>query len=223
MSGGGAGATLPAGAGAGGMTGALSGGAAAGGAMGGASGGMAGGWQMPPTTGGTQNLYAAPGAQGAMDPGAPAQQSWLALHPKAQQALLQFGQQLMQRKQQQQGMPPGAFGAMAGRPMAGGALGGLPGGMSGAAPPAAASDMQLTGPPSSPAGNYFGGQIGDPNTYAPRSFAPSQANMPAIGRMSNAIPSQDLIRRMQAGGAMGGGAAGGGMMGGGGPFWGGSF
>jgi hypothetical protein len=71
----------------------------------GGAGGMAGGWTPPPITGGTASLYGAPGATGGMDPGAPAQPSWLADHPKIQSALLQYGAELMNQKRQQQAPP----------------------------------------------------------------------------------------------------------------------
>jgi hypothetical protein len=113
MSGGGAGAAVPGPAAMGGAPWAL--GAAPGGAVGGAAGGalgglgaaggapaggmdMAGGWQMPGITGGAGSLYAAPGATGAMNPGAPSGPNWLQRNPQAREALLRFGQSLLEQR-----------------------------------------------------------------------------------------------------------------------------
>ena len=112
MSGGGAGAALPP-PGVGGTFGA---GAGMGAGAAGGAGGMAGGWQMPAITGGTKSLYAAPGATGAM---VPPSSSWLQDHPKAQQALLQFGAQLLQQQRQ----PPAGGGHFMGRPPISGPMG----------------------------------------------------------------------------------------------------
>lgn len=123
MSGGGAGAAVP---GAGAMGGApWAMGAAPGGAMGGAAGGalgglgavggapaavpaagmdMTGGWQMPGITGGTKSLYAAPGATGAMAPPSP---NWLERNPKARDAILKFGQSLLEQRTPGPGGPGG--------------------------------------------------------------------------------------------------------------------
>jgi hypothetical protein len=71
----------------------------------GAAGGLPEAWTPPSVTGGTASLYGAPGAVGGMDPGAPPT-DWLTRHPKMQEALLQYGAQLMNQQRQQQAPPP---------------------------------------------------------------------------------------------------------------------
>ena len=191
-----------------------------------------GGWQMPGITGGTKSLYAAPGATGAM---APPQQNWLQRNPQARDALLKFGQSLLEQRTPGPGGPGGpGLGISRGQwqpPMGGMMGGGLP--QSSSLP----QSSTLAGPDTGAYGGAiggmqqyagYGGPAGDPNAAqyqaAAANWQPPAPGGAPVGMMPGAQQLQNNPQLRQQVMARFGGGGFGGMMGGGmggRPFWGG--